>query len=103
MYVVIMAGGGGTRLWPLSSPERPKPFLRLFEEGTLFQRSVGRVVGPELGLGPADVTVVAAGAYAALAREQAPGVGAARGAGWVGTRPPRSPWRRWPSSGPTTR
>jgi len=75
MYVVIMAGGGGTRLWPLSSPERPKPFLRLFEEGTLFQRSVGRVVGPGLGLGPADVTVVAAGAYAALARAQAPGVG----------------------------
>ena len=75
MYIVIMAGGGGTRLWPLSSPERPKPFLRLFEEGTLFQRSVGRVVGPELDLGPADVTVVATGAYAALARQQAPGVG----------------------------
>jgi mannose-1-phosphate guanylyltransferase len=74
MYVVIMAGGGGTRLWPLSSPERPKPFLALFEEGTLFQRSVGRVVGPELGLGPGDVTVVAAGRYAALAGAQVPGV-----------------------------
>ncbi len=74
MYIVIMAGGGGTRLWPLSSPERPKPFLRLFEEGTLFERSVGRVVGPELGLTQADVTVVAAGRYAALARDQAPGV-----------------------------
>jgi mannose-1-phosphate guanylyltransferase len=24
-YAVILAGGGGTRLWPLSSPERPKP------------------------------------------------------------------------------
>ena len=29
MYVVIMAGGGGTRLWPLSRPDRPKPFLPL--------------------------------------------------------------------------
>ena len=29
MYVVILAGGGGTRLWPLSRPDRPKPFLPL--------------------------------------------------------------------------
>ena len=29
MYAVIMAGGGGTRLHPLSRPERPKPFLPL--------------------------------------------------------------------------
>ena len=29
MYAVIMAGGGGTRLWPLSRPETPKPFLYL--------------------------------------------------------------------------
>jgi mannose-1-phosphate guanylyltransferase len=75
MYVVIMAGGGGTRLWPLSSPERPKPFLALFPEGTLFQKTVARLLGPELGLELSDVTVVAAGQYAALARAQVPGVG----------------------------
>ena len=28
-YAVVLAGGGGTRLWPLSSPHRPKPFLPL--------------------------------------------------------------------------
>lgn len=75
MYVVIMAGGGGTRLWPLSSPERPKPFLPLFPDGTLFQKTIARLLGPELDLELADITVVAAGQYAALARAQAPGVG----------------------------
>ena len=33
MYAVILAGGGGTRLWPLSDPERPKPFLPLLADG----------------------------------------------------------------------
>jgi len=28
-YAVIMAGGGGTRLWPLSRQARPKQMLRL--------------------------------------------------------------------------
>jgi mannose-1-phosphate guanylyltransferase len=74
MYVVIMAGGGGTRLWPLSSPDRPKPFLPLFTDGTLFQKTVNRLLGPELRLELADITVVAAGQYAALARDQVPGI-----------------------------
>ena len=74
MYAVIMAGGGGTRLWPLSTLERPKPFLPLFPEGTLFQQTIARIVGSELGLALADVTVVAAGRYADLARTQVPGV-----------------------------
>jgi mannose-1-phosphate guanylyltransferase len=72
MYAVIMAGGGGTRLWPLSTPERPKPFLPLFADGTLFQKTIARILGPDLDL--ADVTVVASGAYAALARSQVPGI-----------------------------
>jgi mannose-1-phosphate guanylyltransferase len=74
MYVVIMAGGGGTRLWPLSSPERPKPFLPLFPDGTLFQKTIRRLLGPDLGLRVSDITVVAAGHYASLARDQWPGV-----------------------------
>jgi len=73
MYVVIMAGGGGTRLWPLSSPTRPKPFIPLLGERTLFQRTVDRVLdGDQLGLGPADLAVVTDRRYAPFVREQAP-------------------------------
>jgi mannose-1-phosphate guanylyltransferase len=75
MYVVILAGGGGTRLWPLSSPERPKPFLPLLGDRTLLQLSVDRLLaGGELGLGPEDVTVVTDRRYADLVRGQVPGV-----------------------------
>lgn len=44
-YAVIMAGGGGTRLWPLSRQSRPKQMLSLFDERTLFQTSVERLTG----------------------------------------------------------
>ena len=72
MYVVIMAGGGGTRLRPVSTAARPKPFLPLLPTGeTLLQRTVRRLAGPELG--PVDVFVVAAAPYAALVEAQVPG------------------------------
>lgn len=44
-YAVIMAGGGGTRLWPLSRIKRPKQMLRLFDERSLFQTAVNRLEG----------------------------------------------------------
>lgn len=44
-YAVIMAGGGGTRLWPLSRQARPKQMLSLFDERTLFQIAVERLDG----------------------------------------------------------
>lgn len=71
MYVVIMAGGGGTRLWPLSRPERPKPFLPLVGDETLLQRTVDRV-RPLVGDG--DVFCVTDRRYGQLVREQAPDV-----------------------------
>jgi mannose-1-phosphate guanylyltransferase/mannose-6-phosphate isomerase len=71
MYAVILAGGGGTRLWPLSDPRHPKPFLPLFADGSLLQRTVGRLMdGPELGLGLDDIHVVTDRRYEALVREQ---------------------------------
>lgn len=42
-YALIMAGGGGTRLWPLSRRDRPKQMLPLTEERTLFQVTVERL------------------------------------------------------------
>ncbi|NQS91922.1 MAG: mannose-1-phosphate guanylyltransferase/mannose-6-phosphate isomerase, partial [Chloroflexi bacterium] len=42
-YAVIMAGGGGTRLWPLSRKNRPKQMLKLGQERSLFQVAVDRL------------------------------------------------------------
>jgi mannose-1-phosphate guanylyltransferase len=42
-YALIMAGGGGTRLWPLSRHDRPKQVLPLTEERTMFQLTVERL------------------------------------------------------------
>ncbi len=75
MYVVILAGGGGTRLWPLSRPEVPKPFLPLLNERTLLQLTVDRLVGhPELGLARSDVVVVTDRRYRGLVAAQLPGI-----------------------------
>jgi mannose-1-phosphate guanylyltransferase len=43
LYALIMAGGGGTRLWPLSRRNRPKQMLPLVEDRTMFQISVERL------------------------------------------------------------
>lgn len=42
VYVVILAGGGGTRLWPKSRNKTPKQFLRLYTENTLMQDTYNR-------------------------------------------------------------
>jgi len=70
MYAVILAGGGGTRLRPLSTADRPKPFLPLLGDETLFQRTVARV----RDLVDGDVAVVIDWRLAHLVRAQAPGV-----------------------------
>lgn len=43
-YPVILCGGAGTRLWPASRPDRPKPFLELTGSLSLFQLAVRRVL-----------------------------------------------------------
>jgi mannose-1-phosphate guanylyltransferase len=67
MYAVIMAGGGGTRLHPLSRSERPKPFLPLLGSETLIQATDRR-----LRALTDDVTVVTDRRYERLARDQVP-------------------------------
>jgi mannose-1-phosphate guanylyltransferase len=69
MYAVILAGGGGTRLWPLSRAGRPKPFLPLLGERTLLQSTVDRL-SPMVS--PRDVFIVTDGRFAELCREQLP-------------------------------
>src|SRR3989344_5312402 len=43
VYALILAGGGGTRLWPKSREKTPKQFLKLFNKKTLTQITVGRL------------------------------------------------------------
>jgi len=71
MYVVILAGGGGTRLWPLSRPEFPKPFLPLLGDESLLQQTVRRVA-PLVGAG--DIFCVTDRRYGQLVRDQVPDV-----------------------------
>lgn len=42
---VIMAGGAGTRLWPLSRQLNPKQFLKLFGNATMFRQTLDRLEG----------------------------------------------------------
>lgn len=43
---VILSGGSGTRLWPMSRPERPKQLLALTDAQTMLQLTAGRAIGP---------------------------------------------------------
>ncbi len=68
-YAVIMAGGGGTRLWPISRREHPKHTLPLLGSDTLFQSTLERLKG----LIPMERTlVVTTSEQAALLQQQAP-------------------------------
>jgi mannose-1-phosphate guanylyltransferase/mannose-6-phosphate isomerase len=42
---VVLCGGSGTRLWPLSRASFPKQFLVLSGQTTLFQQSILRLLG----------------------------------------------------------
>ncbi|HUH49804.1 MAG TPA: sugar phosphate nucleotidyltransferase, partial [Mycoplana sp.] len=53
---IIMAGGKGTRLWPLSRATAPKQFLELLGGKTLFQRTLERVSDRELYTAPIVLT-----------------------------------------------
>lgn len=45
LFAVIMAGGGGTRLWPFSRQKTPKQLIPLFSQRSLFQIAVDRLKG----------------------------------------------------------
>ena len=68
-YAVIMAGGGGTRLWPLSRREKPKQMLPLVEQRSLFQIAVDRLDGV---FPPERIYVVTVAEQAEALRQQRP-------------------------------
>lgn len=71
MYAVVLAGGTGTRLWPLSRRARPKPFLPLLGEESMLQLTLRRI---QPMIDPSDVIVVAEQRHLGLVAEQAPEV-----------------------------
>lgn len=70
-YAVIMAGGGGTRLWPVSRKEKPKQLLSLLGKETLFQSTVARL---EKLFPPERILIVTVADLAREMQEQAPSV-----------------------------
>ncbi len=70
-YAVIMAGGGGTRLWPVSRKEKPKQLLPLIGQETLFQSTVARLKDM---FPPERILVVTVEEQAREMKEQAPDI-----------------------------
>ena len=70
-YAVIMAGGGGTRLWPVSRKEKPKQLLSLLGKETLFQSTVARL---EKLFPPERILIVTVAELAREMQEQAPAI-----------------------------
>lgn len=68
MKAIILAGGAGTRLWPLSRGKKPKQFQPLISNKTLFQETIDRLKF----LKPADIFIAINEEHEALAKKQAP-------------------------------
>ncbi len=69
LVATIMAGGTGTRFWPMSTKERPKQFLKLFGDRSLLQKSYDRI----RDLLPVErILVLTNAAHVQMVREQLP-------------------------------
>jgi mannose-1-phosphate guanylyltransferase len=71
LVAVIMAGGAGTRFWPLSTEARPKQLLTLVGERSLLQQSLDRLAGL---VAPERVLVLTSSRLVPAIREQLPEV-----------------------------
>lgn len=68
-YALILAGGGGTRLWPMSRNDKPKQMLPLVNDHTMFQEAVYRL---QPLLSPDKVYVVTGQKYVQAMRADVP-------------------------------
>jgi len=59
VFPIILAGGSGTRLWPLSRKDFPKQFLSLHGETSLLQQTVERAKNmPHTGMVSPDLNAI---------------------------------------------
>src|SRR5258706_1642057 len=98
LHAVILAGGSGTRFWPLSTGKRPKHLLALLGKRTLLEETAARLKGL---VPPARTVVVTAKDQAAAVRRLLPTLPpgailsepmARKTAPAVALAPPRIPW-----------
>jgi mannose-1-phosphate guanylyltransferase len=68
-YALIMAGGVGTRLWPLSRRDRPKQSLKLVGERTMFEHAIDRIAPI---FQPEEIFVVTGAEHVGVLWAQAP-------------------------------
>jgi len=68
-YAVIMAGGSGQRLWPLSRQRRPKQIITLYENESLLRHCVNRIKGI---FDAEHILIVTNAQYADIVREHLP-------------------------------
>lgn len=71
LYVLILAGGGGTRLWPMSRENTPKQFIRIFGGKSLFGLTLERALKIT---SPSRVFVSTSAKYVKVVRDEAPDV-----------------------------
>jgi mannose-1-phosphate guanylyltransferase len=69
MFAIVMAGGAGTRLWPLSRRRAPKQLLALTGDTSLLQQTVSRLGAL---LKPHDIYVITSQAHVRATQEQLP-------------------------------
>ncbi|WBU54561.1 mannose-1-phosphate guanylyltransferase/mannose-6-phosphate isomerase [Paracoccus sp. SCSIO 75233] len=80
LYPVILCGGSGTRLWPLSRKSYPKQFVQLLGEETLFQQAALRFAPDQDGSGFQAPVVVTGSDFRFVVTEQLAAVGVDPGA-----------------------
>jgi hypothetical protein len=56
IIALLLAGGAGTRLWPVSRDAMPKQFLPLTSDRSIYQQALARVRAPELFAPPIVMT-----------------------------------------------
>ena len=66
IHPILLCGGSGTRLWPLSRKSYPKQFVKLTGEQSLYQASAQRLSGP----GFSAPTIVTAADFRFIVIEQ---------------------------------